>query len=85
MPRKALRGCVPRTIRLHKKTYDAILEFFSRSPEGLTGSEAIRKVVYEFGLRCQAKLNNGLTASTEDIHDIPLALDKAFEEQKENT
>lgn len=69
MARKKLSDVAPRTIRVHVPTYDKILEFFSLSPSGLRGSDAIRQVLYQFGLYCQDQMQQGRIASARDLKE----------------
>jgi len=74
--RKPLHNCEARTIRLEIDSYNAILTYFRRSPSGMTGSEAIRRIVHAFGLHCQSKLDSGEIATSTDLANIPLTLRK---------
>lgn len=65
--RRKLDDVAPRTIRLHLPTYNAILEFFDKSPSGIKASDAIRQVVMHFGLYCQRQMRAGRTASPKDL------------------
>lgn len=80
MARKKLTDVSPRTIRVHVPTYDSILEFFSLSPSGIRGSDAIRQVLYQFGLYCQEQLTSGRTASARDLKEAEDVIFKCFKE-----
>jgi hypothetical protein len=67
MARKKLRDVAPRTLRLHVPTYNSILQFFAMSPSGLCGSDAIRQVVYHFGLYCEQQMRAGRVANSRDL------------------
>lgn len=78
MARKKLNEVAPRTIRVHIPTYDKILEFFSLSPSGIRGSDAIRQVLYQFGLYCKDQLESGRTASAKDLKEAEDIIFKTF-------
>lgn len=80
MARKKLSDVAPRTIRIHVPTYDAILQFFSLSPSGIRGSDAIRQVLYQFGLYCQEQMERGRTASARDLKEAEDVIFKIFKE-----
>ena len=65
--RKRLEDVAPRTVRVHVPTYNRILEFFSLSPSGLRGSDAIRQILYQFGLYCEEQMASGRKASAQDL------------------
>ena len=67
MPRKKLKEVAPRTIRVHIPTYNSILEFFSMSPAGLSGSDAIRQLIYHFGQYCEDQMKAGRSATSADL------------------
>lgn len=67
MARKRLNDVAPRTVRVHVPTYNSILEFFALSPSGIRGSDAIRQLLYRFGLYCQEQLETGRVASSKDL------------------
>lgn len=69
MARKKLSDVAPRTIRIHVPTYNKILEFFSLSPSGIRGSDAIRQVLYHFGLYCEHQLASSRVASAKDLKE----------------
>lgn len=80
MARKRITDVAPRTIRVHIPTYNSILEFFSLSPSGIRGSDAIRQVLYKFGLYCQDQLESGRTASSQDLKEAEDIIYKTFKE-----
>lgn len=80
MARKKLSDVAPRTIRVHVPTYNKILEFFSLSPSGIRGSDAIRQVLYQFGLYCQEQMNSGRTASARDLKEAEDVVLKVFKD-----
>lgn len=80
MARKKLSDVAPRTIRIHVPTYDAILQFFSLSPSGIRGSDAIRQVLYQFGLYCQEQMEHKRTASARDLKEAEDVIFKIFKE-----
>jgi hypothetical protein len=67
MARKRLNDVAPRTVRVHVPTYNKILEFFALSPSGIRGSDAIRQILYRFGLYCEEQLDSGRVASSQDL------------------
>lgn len=67
MSRKKLKDVNARTVRVHIPTYNHILEFFSRSPSGICGSDAIRQVLIHFGLYCKDQMDAGRVASSKDL------------------
>lgn len=79
MARKKLQDVAPRTLRLHLPTYNAILEYFAMSPSGLCGSDAIRQVVYHFGVYCQEQMRAGRTANSSDLRAAEQAVFEAVE------
>lgn len=81
MARKRLNEVAPRTIRVHIPTYDKILEFFSLSPSGIRGSDAIRQVLYQFGLYCKDQLEAGRVASARDLREAEDIIFKTFREE----
>jgi len=82
MARKKLNEVAPRTIRVHIPTYDRILEFFSMSPSGIRGSDAIRQVLYQFGLYCTEQLQTGRVASARDLKEAEDIIFKTFKEEQ---
>lgn len=78
MARKKLSDVAPRTIRVHVPTYDKILEFFSLSPSGIRGSDAIRQILYQFGIYCQEQISQGRTASARDLKEAEDVVFKLF-------
>lgn len=78
MARKKLADIAPRTVRVHVSTYNSILEFFSMSPSGIRGSDAIRQVLYSFGLYCQSQLDAGRVASAKDLREAEEIIFKTF-------
>lgn len=78
MARKKLNEVAPRTIRVHVPTYNKILEFFALSPSGIRGSDAIRQVLYQFGLYCQEQMENSRTASARDLKEAEDVVFKMF-------
>lgn len=80
MARKKLNEVAPRTIRVHIPTYDKILEFFSLSPSGIRGSDAIRQVLYQFGLYCQDQMQQGRIASARDLKEAEDVVFRMFKE-----
>jgi hypothetical protein len=78
MARKKLNEVSPRTIRVHIPTYDKILEFFSMSPSGIRGSDAIRQVLYQFGLYCKEQMETGRVASARDLKEAEDIIFKTF-------
>jgi len=81
MSRKKLSDVAPRTIRIHVPTYNKILEFFSLSPSGIRGSDAIRQVLYQFGVYCQEQMNQGRTASARDLREAEDVVFKIFKDK----
>lgn len=67
MSRKKLSEVAPRTVRVHVPTYNSILEFFALSPAGYRGSDAIRQMLYQFGLYCQEQMTQGQVATGRDL------------------
>lgn len=67
MSRNKLDNVSARTIRVHIPTYNSILTFFRSSPSGLRGSDAIRQVLYYFGVYCEEQMRIGRTASSQDL------------------
>lgn len=67
MSRKKLSEVAPRTVRVHVPTYNSILEFFALSPAGYRGSDAIRQMLYQFGLYCQEQMAQGQVATGRDL------------------
>lgn len=67
MARQRLPDVKPRTIRVHVPTYNSILTFFAASPSGLRGSDAIRQVLYAFGVYCKEQQRRGRTANSSDL------------------
>ena len=78
MARKKLNEVAPRTIRLHTPTYDKILQFFALSPSGIRGSDAIRQVLYQFGLYCESQMSQGRTASARDLKEAEDMIARLF-------
>jgi len=70
MGRRSIPDTAERTIRLHIPTYNSILQFFGESPTGIKGSDAIREVVYQFGLHCQEQMAAGQRATAVDYGKI---------------
>ena len=70
MPAKPRADHSNRTFLVHTPTYDAILEYYSRSPEGIKGAQVIRKILYEYGLFCAERLNSGAVGSMDDLETI---------------
>jgi len=60
----------PRTIRVNVQTYNWILEYFSRSPDGIKGQAAIRKYLHELGHECHRRMQRGRTACISDMSDM---------------
>jgi len=67
MARKKLKDVNARTIRVHIPTYNHILEFFSQSPSGICGSDAIRQLLIHFGNYCKEQAATGRVASSQDL------------------
>ena len=67
MARKRLNDVAPRTVRVHVPTYNSILDFFALSPSGIRGSDAIRQILYKFGLYCDEQMKSGRVASARDL------------------
>jgi len=82
MARKKLNDVAPRTIRLHTPTYNSILEFFALSPSGIRGSDAIRQVIYQFGIYCQEQMAQGRTASARDLREAEDVVFKVFKDKE---
>lgn len=83
MPRTPIPGLVSRTIRLPEKQYNAILEFWSNKPAGVTGAAVIRKAVEVIGDYClQQQLINHY-ASKKDFDNISTILLAKLLEPKE--
>ncbi len=80
MARKKLSDVEPRTVRVHLPTYNSILKFFSLSPSGIRGSDAIRQVLYQFGLYCDEQLNAGRSASARDLKEAEDIIYRVFKE-----
>lgn len=80
MSRKKLGEVAPRTIRVHVPTYTKILEFFALSPSGIRGSDAIRQVLYQFGLYCEEQMSAGRAASAKDLQVAEDIIFKTFRE-----
>jgi hypothetical protein len=83
MARRKLAEVAPRTIRVHIPTYDSILKFFSLSPSGIRGSDAIRQVLYQFGIYCQNQMERGRTASARDLKEAEDVISRIFNETEE--
>lgn len=83
MARKKLSEVGPRTIRVHIPTYNKILEFFSLSPSGIRGSDAIRQLLYKFGEYCQHQLESGQTASAKDLRAAEDLVFNVFREENQ--
>lgn len=81
MARKKLKDIAPRTLRLHIPTYNSILQFFAMSPSGICGSDAIRQVVYHFGLYCEEQMRSGRTASSRDLEAAEQAVFAAMDKE----
>jgi len=81
MARKKLNDVAPRTIRVHVPTYDKILDFFSMSPSGIRGSDAIRQVLYQFGLYCQEQMETKRVASARDLKEAEDIIFKTFRDE----
>jgi hypothetical protein len=84
MSRRKLSDVAPRTIRVHVPTYNSILEFFSLSPSGIRGSDAIRQVIYQFGRYCESQMTTGRTASARDLQVAEDIIYKTFVEETTN-
>ena len=82
MARKKLNEVSPRTIRVHTPTYNNILEFFSMSPSGIRGSDAIRQVLYQFGLYCKEQMETGRVASARDLKEAEDIIFKTFKSEQ---
>lgn len=82
MARKKLSEVAPRTIRVHIPTYNYILEFFQLSPSGIRGSDAIRQVLYQFGIYCQEQMAQGRTASARDLREAEDVVLKVFKDKE---
>jgi len=67
MPRKAMKGVAPRTFRVDLESYNSILQFFDKSPSGITGTHAIREVLKQFGHYCQQQSDAGEEAGPETL------------------
>lgn len=78
MARKKLSDVAACTIRLHIPTYKAILQFFALSPAGYRGSDAIRQLLYQFGLYCQEQMNQGRVATGRDLKEAEDIVFKAL-------
>lgn len=78
MARKKLEEVAPRTVRVHIPTYNKILEFFSLSPSGIRGSDAIRMVLHRFGLYCKEQMENRQSASAKDLQKAEDIIDNMF-------
>lgn len=78
MARKKLSDVAPRTIRVHVPTYDSILQFFALSPAGYRGSDAIRQLLYQFGLYCQEQMSHGQVATGRDLKEAEDIVFKAL-------
>ena len=85
MPRKKLKDVNARTIRVHIPTYNHILEFFSRSPSGICGSDAIRQVLIHFGKYCKDQMDAGRVASSKDLRAAEEMVYKAMVKQDGNS
>ena len=70
MPRKRIPGTKPRTHVVHVESYNYIMDFFSRSPNNITGSDAIREVLYQFGMHCKRQMDAGRGGGASDLVDI---------------
>jgi hypothetical protein len=69
MARKKIPGGAVRSFMVDLKSYNAIQEFFSNSPAGITTSQACREVLRHFGEYCQARLDEGTVASYSHLSD----------------
>lgn len=78
MARKGLPDVAPRTIRVHVPSYNKILQFFSSSPAGICGSDAIRQVLIQFGKYCDDQMKAGRTASSKDLGEAENIVLKVF-------
>ena len=67
MAKRTNLDIAPRTVRVHIPTYNKILTFFSMSPSGITGADAIRQILYKFGQYCDDQMNAGRIASARDL------------------
>ena len=78
MPRKKIPGAAARTIHLQIETYNAILDYWGRSPSGITGAEVIRSLVHEYGLLCAQALAGEIDAKLLDVKNIPILAQRFF-------
>ena len=85
MSRKKLKDVNARTIRVHIPTYNHILEFFSRSPSGFCGSDAIRQILIYYGLYCKDQMDAGRVASSKDLRAAEEIVFKAMGEKNGNS
>ena len=85
MSRKKLKDVNARTIRVHIPTYNYILEFFSRSPSGICGSDAIRQVLIHFGKYCKDQMDAGRVASSKDLRAAEEMVFKAMGKKDGNS
>lgn len=66
--RRGLQGDMKKiTVLVERVPYESIVEFFGRSSSGISGAEAIRRIIREFGKHCHTKLNEGIPASNTDL------------------
>jgi len=70
MPKRKINEGRKVNILLHYPSYRAIVDFFASSPSGITGADAIRELIYQFGAYCQAQAEAGKIASSEDYAAI---------------
>lgn len=70
MPAKPRPDHGNRTFLIHIPTYDAILDFYSRSPDGLKGSMVIRKMIRDYGELCKQRLTSGEEPDMSDLENI---------------
>lgn len=69
-PAKTMPEHENRTFLIHIPTYEAILDFYSRSQDGIKASMVIRKIIREYGALCNARLNSGEVPDLSDLEDI---------------
>jgi hypothetical protein len=73
-----------RSVRVDLGTYNSILEFFGRSPTGIKGADAIRELLYRFGLHCQEQMDSGRVAGVKDFAEIGDFVEKQLEEKADD-
>jgi hypothetical protein len=64
---------VHRALRVDQIYWEAIIRYFSRSPDGTTGSEVIRRAIQMLGEWCMYREERSLPA-TEEAADEGLGL-----------